>query len=323
MTAQIHKFIDLEPQTADFRTAVQAGLATTPKWTPAKFFYDESGAALFEQICELPEYYPTRTECGILRDHADELRSLLPAGATVVEFGSGSADKIRLLLAGLNDPATYVPIDISREHLLHNAESFAADNPEISVVPVCADFTTAIDLDGIDTGGPRVGFFPGSTIGNLTPDEAADFLRDAARTLGSAAHMVIGVDLVKDGALLEAAYDDAAGVTAAFNLNLLHRINRELDGTFRVDAFAHRAVWNAAQSRVEMHLVSKEDQMVTVAGESFAFSAGEALHTESSYKYTVDSFRGLAARGGFRVLQTLVDPNDLFSVHVLQAGVAS
>lgn len=313
-------FLDLEPELDDFRTAILEGLSRPRKATPAKFFYDEEGSRLFERICELEEYYPTRTECGILRDGADDLRDLLPEGATVIEFGSGSADKIRLFVQALRGPRGYVPIDISRDHLLHNAGGFAVENPEIEVAAVCADFTRPIRLDEIAPKGPRVGFFPGSTIGNLNPEEAAAFLRGATRTLGDGGHLVIGVDLKKDPAVLEAAYDDASGVTAAFNLNLLARINRELDGDFELNGFAHRALWNDEDGRVEMHLVSRRAQSVSVAGRQFDFREGETIHTENSHKYTLGEFRALAEAAGFRTVRTLTDANDLFSVHVLEVA---
>lgn len=313
-------FLDLEPELEDFRTAILEGLAKPRKATPAKFFYDEEGSRLFEQICELQEYYPTRTECGILRDNAETIRGLLPEGAVVIEFGSGSADKIRLFVQALRRPKGYVPIDISRDHLLHNAAAFASEHPEMEVAAVCADFTRPIRLDDVAPAGPRVGFFPGSTIGNLTKDEAARFLEGATRTLGRGGHLVIGVDLVKDAAVLEAAYDDAEGVTAAFNLNLLARINRELDGDFELNAFRHRAIWNAGEERIEMHLVSLADQSVSVAGRQFDFREGETLHTENSHKYTLDGFRRLAEGAGFRTVRSITDANELFSVHVLEVA---
>lgn len=316
----LHGFLDLEPELDDFRAAILEGLSQPVKATPAKFFYDEEGSRLFERICELQEYYPTRTECGILSERAGELRTLLPAGATVIEFGSGSADKIRLFVKALDRPRCYVPIDISRDHLLFNAGAFAAAYPEIEVVAVCADFTDPVRLDDVVPKGPRIGFFPGSTIGNLGRDEAAAFLRGARRTVGQGGFLVVGVDLRKDAAILEAAYDDAEGVTAAFNLNLLGRINRELDGDFELNAFRHRAVWNADEGRIEMHLVSERDQAVTVAGRRFDFREGETIHTENSYKYGLDEFRDMAAAAGYRVRRSLTDANDLFSVHVLEVA---
>ncbi len=312
-------FIDLEPHIEDFRDEVLTGLASPRKRIPSKFFYDETGSRLFERICALPEYYPTRTEIEILTGNADALGALLPAGASVIEFGSGSAKKIRCLVRALRSPQCHVPIDISRTHLLDNAESFAREHPAIRVAAVCADFTQPVELNSVVPAGPRIGFFPGSTIGNLTPDEAVTFLKTAARTLGSGAFLVIGVDLKKDQAVLEAAYNDAEGVTAAFNLNLLRRINRELAGTFELRDFAHRAHFDGEEGRIEMHLESLRDHGVTVAGEPVRFEAGETIHTENSYKYTVAAFEAIATEAGFREALILTDPRDLFSIHCLEA----
>ncbi len=310
-------FLDFEPPTEDFREAVLQGLAERQKRIPAKFFYDDRGSRLFDRICEQPEYYPTRAELEILENERERLRALLPAEASVIEFGAGAAQKIRLLVEALVTPRCYVPIDISRQFLLHSAEGFARDHPELPTAAVCADFTLAVDLDPVVPEGPRVGFFPGSTIGNLTPDEAVGFLKSAARTLGEGGFLVVGVDLRKDPARLEAAYDDAAGVTAAFNLNLLRRINRELGGGFELDGFAHKALYDRDEGRIEMHLESLREQRVRIAGETFAFARGETIHTENSYKYELDGFQALAKRGGFRPALALTDAESLFSVHVL------
>lgn len=311
-------FVDLEPASDDFRADVLAGLAAPQKAIPSKYFYDETGSRLFERICGLEEYYPTRTETELLSAHADDLGALLPAEASVIEFGSGSADKIRLLAEALRRPRCYVPIDISRGHLLHNAELFARAHPDIQVSAVCADFTKTVDVGAIVPAGPRIGFFPGSTIGNLKPDAAVDFLRGAAKTLGSGGYLVIGVDLKKDQAVLEAAYNDADGVTAAFNLNLLRRINRELGGTFELKDFEHCALYSEAHGRIEMHLVSRRAHRVHIEDATFDFAAGETIHTENSYKYAVDEFHELAARAGFHPALTLTDPLDRFSIHCLQ-----
>ncbi|WP_416897191.1 MAG: L-histidine N(alpha)-methyltransferase [Minwuia sp.] len=318
LDSRLDRFLDLEPELEDFRTAILAGLSRPRKSTPAKFFYDAEGSRLFERICELPEYYPTRTECRILRDQAAEIGADLPSGATVLEFGSGSAEKIGLLLEALDRPRAYMPLDISRDHLLASADAFAADHPELEVIAICADFTEPLNLDGIAPEGPRIGFFPGSTIGNLEEAEAARFLEGAARTLGPGGHFVIGVDLVKDPMVLEAAYDDAQGVTAAFNLNLLARINRELDGDFDLEAFRHVAIWNPELWRIEMHLMSLREQTVHVADQPFHFRVGETIHTENSHKYTVDGFARMAACAGFETRRCLTDPDNLFSVHVLK-----
>ncbi len=317
----VDAFVDLEPALADFREQVLTGLRAPQKRIPAKFFYDEVGSRLFERICELEEYYPTRTEEAILAEHTHRLGGLLPAEASILEFGSGSANKIRLLVKGLRAPRCYVPIDISRRHLLHNADDFARDHPVITVAAVCADFTGTVKVDGIVPAGPRIGFFPGSTVGNLTPDETIDFLKNAASTLGSGGFLVIGVDLKKDTTVLNAAYNDAEGVTAAFNLNLLRRINRELDGTFELEDFVHRAFYRPDLGRIEMHLVSRRQQEVRVDNELFVFSEGETIHTENSYKYTTAEFQSLAAVAGFSTALTLTDPLHYFSVHCLEVAL--
>jgi dimethylhistidine N-methyltransferase len=312
---------DLEPTREEFRAAVRAGLAAPRKSLPCKFFYDAEGSALFERICELPEYYPTRTECRILQDHAQEIASLVGPEIRLVEFGSGAGTKIRLLLAALNRPAAYVPVDISRDHLLAAAASLAGDFPALRIAPVCADYTKPFALPALPGRIPKanVGFFPGSTIGNFTRDEAVAFLTRARRLLGAPSWMIVGADLVKDPRVLEAAYDDAAGVTAAFNLNLLHRINRELGADFHVGNFAHRAVWNAELSRMEMYLVSLHAQSVCLEGEIFHFDAGETIHTENSCKYTIETFRDLAREAGYESVAAWTDGDDLFSVHMLKA----
>ena len=301
-----------------FLADVWDGLGASPKALPAKYFYDAAGSALFEDITVLPEYYPTRTELGILDARGPEIAALLPAGAALVEFGSGSTAKLRRLLAHLPGLAAYVPVDVSEEFLGEQAQALRTDFPELSVAPVAADFTRAFALpDGL-AGTPLAGFFPGSTIGNFEPGEAARLLDVFGRILGPGAPLVIGVDLVKDRARLEAAYDDAAGVTAAFNRNLLHRINRELGGDLDPDSFAHRAFFNEAASRIEMHLVSRTAQTVRVGRRGFAFAAGESIHTENSYKYTLDGFRALAARAGWSPAAAWTDEAGLFSVHLLR-----
>ena len=316
----ISAFVDLEPNIDDFREEVLSGLDASQKRIPSKYFYDETGSRLFERICTLDEYYPTRTEVAILSANAGVLSDVLPAGASVIEFGSGSAEKVRLLFHALREPRCYVPIDISRAHLLHNAELFAHEHPAVHVAAVCADFSRTLELDHILPAGRRIGFFPGSTIGNFTPDEAAEFLEGAAVTLGSGGFLVIGVDLKKDRSMLDAAYNDAEGVTAAFNLNLLRRINRELGGTFALQDFEHRAFYQPGLGRIEMHLVSRRQHEVSVGGKMFSFRSGETIHTENSYKYTPREFRALAAEAGFRAALTLIDPLKRFSVHGLQAA---
>jgi L-histidine N-alpha-methyltransferase len=312
---------DLEPTVTEFRAAVLQGLGSTPKTLPCKFFYDAEGSRLFDRICELPEYYPTRTECALLQARASEIAALVGPHAGLVEFGSGAGVKVRLLLAALRYPAAYVPVDISRGHLLDAAASLASDFPDLRIAPVCADYTNRFALPQLPGSRPRrlAGFFPGSTIGNFTPTEAASFLRRTGQLLGRGSMMIVGVDLLKDAAVLEAAYDDASGVTAAFNLNLLARINRELDADFNLAAFAHEARWNAGESRVEMHLVSRAAQSVRIGGGLVGFAPNESIHTENSYKYTVAGFADLARSAEYDPIASWTDPANLFSIHALKA----
>jgi dimethylhistidine N-methyltransferase len=302
-----------------FETDVVEGFARARKSVPPKHFYDAEGSRLFEAICELAEYYPTRTETALLRRIAPEISAAIPAGAALVEFGSGASSKTRLVLDAAPQLAVYAPVDISPEALAAAARSIAADYPRLTVAPLAEDFTRALELPRAAAGRPVVGFFPGSTIGNFTPDEAQAFLLGARRLLGAGAAFIVGIDLVKDEATLVAAYDDALGVTAAFNKNLLARINRELGGDIDLDGFAHRAVWNAAESRIEMHLESTKAQTVHVAGRAFDFSAGETLHTENSYKFTVDGFARLAEAAGWRLEREWVNPAPAFAVVLLRA----
>jgi len=301
-----------------FAEDLLAGLSATPKRIPPKHFYDPEGSRLFERITGLPEYYPTRTERMILERRAPDIARLLPVGAALVEFGSGSSEKLRLLRDVLPTLSAYVPVDISAEFLAQEAASVRRDISGIAVLPVVADFTRDFELPPQVRARPRVGFFPGSTIGNFEPEDAAEFLRQAGRILGPGATMIVGVDRIKDEAVLNAAYDDAAGVTARFNLNILRRMNRELGGDFDLSAFRHRAFYNVADHRIEMHLESLKAQTVTVAGRAFSFAKGETIHTENSYKYTVDSFRALAAEAGWRPVATWTDANDYFAVHALK-----
>jgi dimethylhistidine N-methyltransferase len=301
-----------------FADHVIAGLGEGQKWLSAKYFYDAAGSELFEEITRLPEYYPTRTELSILNRYAGEMAGYVPLSAALVEFGTGSTKKARILIEAAPQLASYVPVDISAEFLAREAAAVRRDIPWIAVLPVAADFTRDFDLPAQIRSRPRVGFFPGSTIGNFEPEDAAEFLRQAGRILGSGASMIIGVDLIKDEAVLNAAYDDAAGVTARFNLNVLTRMNRELGGNFDLSAFRHRAFYNAEDHRIEMHLESLKPQSVTVAGRTFEFRRGETIHTENSYKYTVESFRALAEAAGWRPVATWTDAKDYFSVHALK-----
>jgi dimethylhistidine N-methyltransferase len=300
-----------------FAEDVLTGLTAQPKWMAAKHFYDAEGSRLFERIMELPEYYPTRSEMRTLRDHADAIAKLIPEGAALVEFGSGSTAKIRLMLEAAPHIKAYVPVEISAEYLEEQAAELRRDFPALKVFPVAADFTKRFELPAKVQAMPRVGFFPGSTIGNFEPLAAVSFLRNAARILGANAAMIIGVDLVKDEKILHAAYNDAAGITAAFNLNLLARINRELGADFDIQSFSHRAHYNRERQRIEMHIVSRKKQTVTAGDNSFAFEKGETIHTESSYKYTPNGFADLARQAGWVQRSLWTDPEENFSVRAL------
>jgi dimethylhistidine N-methyltransferase len=301
-----------------FGRDLQAALGTRPRSISPKYFYDAEGSRLFDRICELPEYYPTRTEIAILERSVGEMAALAGPGAEIVEFGAGSLRKVRLLLDAFDAPARYLPIDISGEHLRDAAAMLRSEFAGLDVQPVVADYSHAFDLPPQRAGGRRIGFFPGSTIGNFTPEEALAFLQRAAHLLRGGA-LLLGADLVKHPHVLHAAYNDAQGVTAAFNLNLLARANRELGANFVLPQFAHYAFYNAPQQRIEMHLVSRTDQGVTFGGERYAFAEGESLHTENSCKFTVAGLRALAQEAGFRPGPVWTDPERLFSVHWLHA----
>ena len=312
----LHYFADCQPSPADFLAAVNLGFSQPQKNVPPMFFYDERGSALFNAICETAEYYVTRTEVALMNTVGDEIRELTPKGLTVVEYGCGSNLKIRALLNALSGAAEYVAIDISREHLEAAAGEIAEEYPRLKVGAICADFNTDMRFpDG--TGRPRLGFFPGSTIGNQTPTHARRLLGLMRNQLEDDGRLLIGVDLRKDPAILNAAYNDAEGQTAAFNLNLLHRMNRELDAGIDVDAFAHKAFFNAGESRVEMHLVSLKDQTVEIGGRRFDFAEGETIHTENSYKYEIERFGALAKSAGFDTVKVWTDSDKLFSIHYL------
>jgi dimethylhistidine N-methyltransferase len=308
------------PMASEFAVDVLAGLAASPKALPPKYFYDAEGSDLFEQITMLPEYYPTRSELDILREHAAAMAALIPAGAALIEFGSGSSKKIRTLLAAMPKLGAYVPVDISAEFLQQEAVRLRRDLPDLDVLPVAADFTQDFALPREAARMPRAGFFPGSTIGNFEPQEAAEFLRHARRILGAGAVLITGVDLVKAPQVLHAAYNDRAGVTARFNLNLLARINRELGGDFDLDAFEHHAFYDRERQRIEMHLASRMRQHVTVRGRVFRFRAGETIHTENSYKYSVESFAALAHGSGWMPEAVWTDRRGYFSAQALRAS---
>jgi dimethylhistidine N-methyltransferase len=305
----------VDAEESAFARDVLKGLGARRKNLPPKYFYDGVGSQLFERITEQPEYYPTRCEMHILQDNAAAIARLIPAGAALVEFGSGSNKKARILLAAAPVLAAYVPVDISAEMLEQEAEALQRDFPRLTIRPVAADFTQSFELPDEAKAAPvRVGFFPGSTIGNFEPHEAAAFLRNAAKILGPNATLIIGADLIKPAEFLNAAYNDAAGVTAKFNLNLLVRMNRELGGTFKLDTFEHHAFYNRERHRIEMHLASLKRQKVKVAGECFDFRAGETIHTENSYKYSVESLGALARGVGWLPAGVWMDAKKHFSI---------
>ena len=314
--------IDSPDRLKSFRDDVFEGLSREQKELPCKYFYDDRGSELFNTICGLDEYYPTRTETALLQAHGREMADLIGPGVCLIEFGCGSLLKTRLLLDALRSPAAFVPIDISADHLLQSAAALAADYPNLEVLPVVADFTRPVKLPdkARKASENRIGFFPGSTIGNFDHAGAADFLATVADMVGGGGALLIGVDLKKAEDILVRAYDDAQGVTAAFNRNVLERINRELGGCFDIETFRHRALYNGAEGRIEMHLVSEKDQTVTVHDRDFTFTEGETIHTEDSYKYHVEEFSSLAAGAGFRSARTWVDGDGLFSLHYLTLG---
>ncbi len=310
---------DIAPSAEAFRQAVCAGLATAPKTLPCKFLYDETGARLFEAICTLDEYYPTRTELSILMGHAAEMADALGPRVRLVEPGSGSLQKVRFLLDHLVDPVDFVPIDISLEQLTEEARQVAVDFPEIAVHPVCADYTAGFTLPEVAGEAARtVVFFPGSTIGNLEPVEARQFLARMAGVVGESGAILLGVDLKKDLDVLHAAYDDAAGVTAAFNRNLLTRINRELGADFDVSSFEHRVRYEASPSRMVLELVSTREQTVAVAGTEVRFAAGEPIRTEYSHKPSRSDVDALAADAGLTVERCWMDDRSWFGVFLLE-----
>ncbi len=311
-------FTDLSPAEDDFLGDVIAGLSASPKSLPCKYFYDERGSKLFEQICALPEYYPTRTETSLMRVKAPEMAAAVGAYALILEYGCGSIEKVRVLLDALDQPASYVAVDISREHLRAAAEVLAGDYPSVDVYAICADFSQPFEIPPNLPGRRKVAFFPGSTIGNFEPSEAKAFLIRIANHVGVGGGLLIGVDRKKDEAILRAAYNDEAGVTAAFNLNLLSRMENELDAAVDIDGFAHDARYNALDGRIEMYLVSQSNQSISVGGRTFAFAAGETIHTENSHKYEIKEFQALGRAAGFEPKTVWSDQDDLFSVHYFE-----
>lgn len=311
-----------DPQTASqqdrFLKDVLEGLAKPQKTLPCQYFYDKAGSNLFEQITELPEYYPTRTEISILSKQAEAIAAALGPRALLVEYGAGASTKTRILLDALQDPAGYVPIDVSEDFLLQTADALKAEYPDLIVSPIAADFMVEFGLPA-DIEGTPVGFFPGSTIGNLNDDEIEQFLRAARRLLGPDSKFVIGVDLRKSPDILIPAYDDAQGVTAAFNMNLLKRINRDLGGNFDLGAFEHQTIWNDDASRIEMHLRSLKAQSVQIGGIEIGFDANETIHTENSRKFDLAKFVSLISATGWTLRKDWRDDRDFFAVLLLEA----
>ncbi|MBT5050332.1 MAG: L-histidine N(alpha)-methyltransferase [Rhodospirillaceae bacterium] len=312
-------FHDLSPVVEDFEEAVMAGLSAIPKTVPCKYFYDQRGSELFDEICALDEYYVTRTETAILTANAGEIAALMGESWHLVEFGSGSSIKVRLLLDALNGRGAYTAIDISRDHLLASATRLAEEYPGLTVSAMCADYTRPFDFPAKQGSNPVV-FFPGSTIGNFTADQALEFLTktaDQLRPLGGA--LLIGADLKKDVTVLKAAYNDSKGVTAAFNLNLLIRANKELGANFDLSAFHHDALYDEESGRIEMHIISDRRQTVQIGSASFKFEENETIHTENSHKYSVAQFQDMGRAAGFDPTHVWTDDRDLFSVHYWKA----
>lgn len=319
--ADLVAFYDLRPEDEDFGDALRAGLSKSPKMLPCKFFYDQNGSRLFDQICTLDEYYVTRTETAILTDKAAEIASHIGKNCHLIEFGSGSSIKVNILLQALQGRLAYTAIDISKDHLLASTAALARQYPDLLVSAVCADYTRPIELPAEIVGhdGVPVVFFPGSSIGNFTAGQAREFLSQTADLLrprqGS---LLIGADLKKDADILRAAYNDSRGITAAFNLNLLVRANAELGANFDVTAYHHDAIYNDVEGRIEMYLISDREQSVTIGDSSYSFADGEAIHTENSHKYSVEQFQAIAQSAGFEPVTVWIDDEKLFSVHYLR-----
>lgn len=311
---------DATPDVSDDHAQILEGLRSEQKWTAPKYFYDERGSELFDEICRLPEYYPTRTELALMDRHLDEIARLVGPRASVIEFGAGSSVKVRKLLDSLDRPAAYVPVEISADYLVRQAEELARDYPDVHVQPVFADFTRPFELpDHPVTPERNLVFFPGSTIGNFTRPQAADLLEVMKLEAGAGGALLIGVDLRKDPAVLHAAYNDSQGVTAAFNLNVLERFNRELGANFDLENFRHEAIYDRGEGRIEMRLVSTQAQLVAIVGTRIPFAANEHIITEYSHKYSVDEFVALAEGAGFNAARTWIDDDSLFSIHFMTA----
>ena len=319
MNKNLLKLKKFEPETQDLLAEITHGLKQPQKQLPSKLFYDKKGSSLFDQICGLDEYYLTRTEVSIMNDNIDKIADALGEHCLLIELGSGSSKKIRLLLENLEHPAGYVPIDISEEHLLSSVEILAGDYPGLRILPVYADYTNSFTLPLFNLPfSNKVVYYPGSTIGNFTPGEAGLFLNGISRLTGPGSGLLIGVDLVKDTAVLNKAYNDEAGVTAEFNLNILRRLNREIDSDFNLNDWNHLSFFRAGESRIEMHLESKRDQLIHLNGDRIPVSKGETILTEYSYKYTLEAFKSLVS-DSYRVETVWTDRDNLFSIQYLVA----
>lgn len=312
------QFHDFEPETSDFLEEVKKGLSRRPKKIAPKFFYDQRGSELFDEICRTREYYPTRTEVGILQQNSSEIAQLIGPDCMLVELGSGASEKVRLLFDAL-EPASYLGVDISREFLLLATRKLARDYPWLDVHAVCADFSHKLELPNHCTSERIVAFFPGSSIGNFEPLQAVSFLKQVSNAVGEGGELLIGVDLKKNREILESAYNDASGVTDAFNKNILHRMQHELDAKIDLDSFSHQAFYNEVEGCVEMHLINESGHEIELDGNVYDFESGETIHTECSYKYGIEEFVSLAGRAGFESRRVWIDENQLFSVHLLVA----
>ena len=310
------EFYDLNPKASDFCNEVLLGLSKPQKAIPPKFFYDKYGSEIFDQICELEEYYPTRTEFALLRTHCKEMAELIGEKCLLIEYGSGSSQKVRIFLDVLKEPSAYMPIDISKEYMLNASEEISKVYPELDIISVCADYTQKLVIPLYDkkTVKTKVIFFPGTTIGNLEYSEAVELLNQSANIVSTGGGMLLGVDLKKDPQILHAAYNDSKNITADFNLNLLARINRELDANFDLSAFSHYAFYNPKKGRIEMHLVSLKKQVVSIKGQEFSFQIGESIHTENSDKFSIDEVQDLAEKCGFQLKQVWSDKDNFFSI---------
>ncbi|MEM8772140.1 MAG: L-histidine N(alpha)-methyltransferase [Pseudomonadota bacterium] len=312
-------FLDLHPDLGDFRKDVVDGLSAPQKHLSPKYFYDERGSKLFQKITETEDYYPTRTEKAVFLNNADEITAAPGENAAIFEYGSGASEKVEWLITGLKDPAAYVAMDISKDHLIESASAIA-NTYDLPVAAVCADFSGAIEIpeNVLPTPDRWLGYFPGSTIGNMTSEDAVHFLRRASNTLGAGSMFLLGVDLEKDHDVMNAAYNDRAGVTAAFNLNLLHRMKRELDAALVMDDFEHNAFFNDAEKRIEMHLRARRETQIIIDGQAFNFAEGETLHTENSHKYSVNRLKALFAETPWSLERLWTDEREWFAACLLR-----